>query len=206
MTTHSLILSPHEVLAALDDRLGLVVRPVKPQPTTSLPGHEGEIWHHASAGKWASGLLLESECPLGTPGDRLVGKETWCRHWRPDTGYLKEALYRADGIVFDNPEDGSPWKAATTMPRWASRITLEVVGVRCVRLQSLTEEDAAKTGIERRTIEGQVYFKNYRSGCWILDSTGSLRTSWSSHYGKRYPWESNPFAWAVGVKRVEVAA
>lgn len=87
-------------------------------------------------------------CPYGAPGDRLWVRETWQGPmweegtWDPDTDYHspKYCEYRADGgptpeyVDFDdNLHQG--WKPSIFMPRWASRITLEVTGVRVERLQ-----------------------------------------------------------------------
>ena len=222
MTTRSLILSPHEVHAALRGELGLVVRPVDHKLAMCFDTPRGP--EDVAAGypmvEDAYGDFHKAVglCPLGVPGDRLRCKEphyiqdahgqhrTDGLRWGPWSGLPttissdgKQIVYYKEGFDRSAP----CWRSPATMPAWASRITLEVVGVRCVRCGDITEEDAAKTGIERHTIEGQVYFKNYRSGCWTLDSTGSLRTHWSSRYGKRYPWESS-WCWCVGVKRVEI--
>lgn len=209
MTAHSLILSPHEVRAALDETLGLVVRPVKPQPTTTLMGHEGEVWHRVGEGKYQSGL--PDKCPLGVPGDRLRCKETY---------YIHNALgrHRSDGLRW-GPWGGLPttispdgeyiayykagfdrcapmWRSPATMPRWASRITLEVEGVRCVLVQELTEDDAKVAGMTGECPIGHI--PSYQSAPF----TYHFAQEWENRYGKKYPWDSNPWVWAVKVKRV----
>ena len=206
MTTHTLTLSPSEVLAALRGELGLVVRPVKPQPTmimdmepegySTVPSHDGENELHMS------------KCPLGVPGDRLVCKEP---HYIQGT----HGQHRADGLRWGSwsglPTTISPdgkqivyykegfdrsapcWRSHATMPAWASRITLEVVGVRCVRCGDITYEDAEKAGVADVLL-----------GTHGMSPLTMLRDAWNRRYGKRYPWESNPWCWCVEVKGVEL--
>lgn len=94
----------------------------------------------------------ERECPFGSPGDRMWGRETfYCDHCEfPDgpKGQLLSAMYyRADG----DPawEEGGPtvWRPSIHMPRWASRLTLENTDVRVQRVQDISEEDAIAEGI-----------------------------------------------------------
>jgi len=188
-TTRSVNLSEHEVLAALDDKQGLVVRPVKPQPTTTLMGHGDEIWHYVGEGKYRSGL--PDNCPLGVPGDRLRCREAW--------GEVVKASTTGGGDIVENGRvvyrETSPnaqvdqrWRSPATMPAWASRITLEVVGVRCVRFDELSHADAKLCG-------------------FIDDGLGHfipMQHAWHAKYAKRgLGWETNPFVWAVEVRGVE---
>jgi len=80
-------------------------------------------------------------CPYGTPGDRLWVRETFC-----DTG-CQRAVYRADTAV-ENWKYRI-WRPSIYMPRWASRITLEITDVRLERLQDISEADAAAEGVEQ---------------------------------------------------------
>lgn len=198
MTTHSLTLSPHEVLAALRGELGLVIRPVKPQPT---PEKNTGGWIPLGKGRWLNPAMAyetqdEWKCPLGVPGDRLVCRETF---------YIQDThgQHRTDGLRWGSwsglPTTISPdgkqiayykegfdrcapmWRSPATMPAWASRITLEVVGVRCVRIVDLVSADIFACGFG-----------------WA----GGLHEFWIAKYGTRYPWETS-WAWAVEVRRVE---
>jgi len=81
--------------------------------------------------------FCEAKCPFGVPGDRLWVRETW-----QDIGAADrpEYVYAADG------EWSGKWRPSIHMPRWASRITLEVVSVRVDRLEDISEEDAKAEG------------------------------------------------------------
>lgn len=112
-------------------------------------------------------------CPYGVPGDRLWVRETW-RGEGP--GSVK---YRADG-----DDVGSlKWRPSIFMPRWASRIDLEVTEVRVQRVQEITREDAIAEGVTTH------------------DVFGFMRL-WDSINGKRAPWASYPWVWALTFKRV----
>lgn len=126
-------------------------------------------------------------CPYGVIGDRLWVKETW---W-PCAGGV---VYRAGGLA-DCP-DGGKWKPARFMPRWASRITLEVSGVRVERLQHITEEDAEAEGVPPD-------FGNAFS-CASNDYRRSFSMAWEAINGRRAPWASNPWVWVISFRRVAV--
>ncbi len=87
------------------------------------------------------------------------------------------------------------------MPRWASRITLEVTDVRAERLQMISEEDAKAEGIH----------KPFGSQFWHSDVGKQLpgetpqwafRNLWESINGDRAPWDSNPWVWRVSFRRL----
>lgn len=153
--------------------------------------------------------VIERACPHGRIGDRLWVRETWC-----DTrvgGFDRPAHYKVD---IGNPSEandirlsyGLPWIPSIHMPRWASRITLEITGVRIERLQDITEEDAKAEGIERE--EGSAYWKNYETGPgWRYweSPIQSFRTLWDSIYGgdPAQCWDANPWVWVNEFRRVE---
>lgn len=124
------------------------------------------------------------KCPYGQPGDRLWVRETFaeidCR-----------LTYKADF------NDGAHcvvkrWIPSIHMPRWASRITLEITDVRVERLQNISEQDA------------------WAEGClgWDDDVTGGssgygeFSELWVSINGVE-SWNSNPWVWVVEFRRVE---
>jgi hypothetical protein len=82
--------------------------------------------------------------------------------------------------------------------RWASRITLEVVGVRVERLQDITENDAKAEGVEP-------FAKEWRDGDEPT-AIASFAMLWDSINGKRAAWASNPWVWRVEFRKVESCA
>ena len=143
-------------------------------------------------------------CPYGRPGDKLWVRETWQafeRGWDVYKGIPKSrpsnccTLYAADDV------DGDlGWRPSIHMPRWASRITLEITGVRVERLQAISEADAIAEGIEKL---GNDFWSLY--GQHNVDSTyspkASYRALWMSINGHE-SWHSNPWVWVVEFRRV----
>lgn len=132
------------------------------------------------------------QCPYGKPGDYLWVRETW------DVRFLegvneKQLCFRADMTSIKCPDKfkgelNYNWRPSIFMPRWASRILLEVVSVRVERLKEMKYED-----LEREGLSGEV---NCAIDSWI--------NLWNSINGKKHPWESNPWVWVVEFKRVEL--
>ena len=84
--------------------------------------------------------------------------------------------------------DGSrKWKSARFMPRWASRIDLTVIELRAQRILSITVDDVCADVPWVRTVD-------------------EFRKLWDEINGERYPWKSNPWAWAIMFARAERGA
>lgn len=166
MTERPINLHAHEVRAYLAGNLGLIVRPVKDSVDfLGAGGSAGPEWNDPNCWGWED---PENPChflvlgrnptqsnetpirsPFGQPGDKLWGRETW--------GIVSSVVaavrvpiannycaYRADN---PNPKP-LVWKPSTHMPRWASRITLEVTGLRIERLNDISEADAIAEGCD----------------------------------------------------------
>jgi len=87
------------------------------------------------------------------------------------------------------------------MPCWASRITPEIESVRVEMLQDITPEDAREEGIEFIP-RGEVI--NRHTSALYYDPILSFRELWDSINMKRgFPWESNPWVWAIGFRVIE---
>lgn len=184
-------------------------------------------------------------------GDRLWVKETWRLPGRLNekspTQVAAQAIaagyesawapvsYEADGARrnWDGGIWGEPGKTRVSihMPRWASRLTLEVTDVRVERLQDLTEEDARAEGVEpplsmetwscmdrtgrafellgepdAEMIEDQeIAHVQHVPARQLLTARDSFRGLWDSLNGKRASWSSNPWVWVLSFKRVEDA-
>jgi hypothetical protein len=152
-----------------------------------------------------------SYCPYGAVGDRLWVRETWTiKNWtdrecaqmgfanapqHPSEVYLgvpTRAVHHASWQPeFDAPYGPERWRPSIHMPRWASRITLEITGVRVERVQAITEDDAIAEGcFDEREHDGSLPSHIYRQ-------------LWDSLNAKRgYSWESNPWVWVLSFRRV----
>lgn len=155
-------------------------------------------------------------CPYGKPGDQLWVRETW----RTDAGLNDQApssfsawpiQYDADGHVlkhgsFFGNTDGKT-RVSIHMPRWASRISLEIAGVRVERLNDISEADAIAEGVEAIPYTGESAGPNRYSinmgGYWLNSPTaaGAYRMLWESINGDG-SWDANPWVWAVELKRL----
>jgi hypothetical protein len=139
------------------------------------------------AGTWG-------EEKYGHPGERLWVRETWA----PDPVYEDErrVCYRATAA----DESCIRWKPSIFMPRWASRITLEVTEVRVQRLQDISEEDARAEGVA----EGRIPADGQDDGRCVLHPTRrrAFEVGWDSINGDRAPWASNPWVWAISFRRL----
>ncbi len=151
-------------------------------------------WVYDKAREWwaeqGGAPLGPFRCPYGRPGDGLYVRETF-RWWEgggiyrgktPDPNRWKGiTVYRADG----GDDCDGPWRPAIFLPRWASRINLEITDVRVRRVQSISEGDAAAEGCATCP----------RKDHWAGDIFQRL---WDSINFKRgYGWETNPWVWAL---------
>ena len=165
---------------------------------------------------------LLRECPHGQPGDRIWVRETFrltdtfdldspsrVGERCIDAGYKKPwapILYEADGWRRDwhhvgtPPHDGTLPKQGKTrvsihMPRWASRILLEIVSVRAERLNDCSDADARAEG----TPGGHGVIPSYNYNATASEHYSHL---WESINGVG-SWAANPWVWVIEFKRVE---
>ncbi len=157
-------------------------------------------------------------CPFGAPGDRLWVRERFSPYRVPGgcACSIADATYAVlvDGTHVDRDGeitpglatysegawDGVRWRPSIHMPRWASRIALEVTGVRVERLQAITEEDARAEGVDQG--EGGRLYPSARAAR-ALSYRAGFEHLWNAINGKRAPWASNPWVWVVDFRRVE---
>ncbi|OYF73019.1 hypothetical protein CI612_27805 [Klebsiella quasipneumoniae subsp. similipneumoniae] len=97
------------------------------------------------------------------------------------------------------------WRPSIHMPRWASRILLEITDVRVERLNAISEEDARAEGI----IDGGCLNCGEPEPCGCAnpepDATDAFAYLWQSIYGQEN-WNANPWVWVIEFKRVEGGA
>jgi len=134
-------------------------------------------------------------CPYGQPGDRLWVRETWARNedQLSETRMDTSLVYRADGETRaqDNGTD-LPWRPSIHMPRAASRITLEITGVRVERLQEISVEDCIAEGMQSR-------MREHDAACDLRDQ---YRDLWEQINGPG-SWAANPFVWVIEFRKLE---
>lgn len=150
------------------------------------------------------------KCPYGVPGDLLVVRETWQLHERfTDVGRVVYAASVQRG--WSEAHEDIPlarigdckakpfqqgFRPSIHMPRWASRLTLEITDVRVERLQDISEADAIAEGIERPGI-GAPFWKSYTDNTMpTLDPVTSYMGLWNSINGPDADF-ANPWVWAV---------
>ncbi|EBP1711773.1 hypothetical protein NY66_17325 [Salmonella enterica] len=193
-----MIFNGEMVRAILDGRKTQTRRIMKNQPAGDYPETPALIRNVGTGFQW-HGLYGESSifnCPLGSIGERIWVRETWAEAGAsaPD---LK--LYRANypdhvPAHYENvpPAEEIRRTPSIHMPRWASRLTLEITGVRVERLRDLSEDDAKSEGITPPSggvLPGWEYRINFRD-------------LWMDIYGTDN-WEANPWVWVIEFKRVE---
>ena len=220
-----ILFSAPMVRALLDGSKTQTRRVMKTQPpegTTSVA-----VYHHPAArdGRprfWSLGPDPETHgateylqpdwalpCPYGAPGDQLWVRETFCPIFPQDPHYNGgrpiEHDYRATYQHGDRMGDlfglKKKWTPAIHMPRDASRIDLEVTGVRVECLQDISEADARAEGAREC---------DPVSGREVLLAGASQRGSFVLHYRDIWEqingassWAANPWVWVVEFKRIK---
>lgn len=207
MKERPILFSEPMVRAIIEGRKTQTRRLMKPQPACPYV-HE-----------------VTRKCPLGTVGDRLWVREAFgFSHQADDVNCREQVIvYRAghpyavtdagvdelkrckDGQLME-PNHFVPkplkWYGPTQLPRWASRITLEITEVRVQRLHDISEDDVWKEGVDRShwryDIDGE---------CWPASDSQArqwFRPIWESIHGHD-SWELNPWVWAISFNRVKVS-
>lgn len=162
-----------------------------------LPG-DADYINCASHDEWLE--RRRKQCPYGAPGDRLWVRETWSDS--SGSNGTKLALYRA---TYPGPS-GIYWRPSIHMPRWASRITLELTGVRLERVQEISEADAMSEGVEANYWADFGPDGEIRKGeSWKYRA--GFHETWDVINLKRgYGWDVNPWVWVLEFRRVGGAA
>jgi hypothetical protein len=135
---------------------------------------------------------FNSYCPYDNV-DLLWVREAFC-HGLPEIGKLPW-YYKAD----EKPEDQgmTRWKPSIHMPRWASRITLEITNIRIERLQDIRDADCYDEGIES-WLEDHKNLPVFSDGtpAKYLNIRQAFRALWESVYGEG-SWDANPWVWVI---------
>ena len=183
MTEKPILFSGEMVKAILNGRKTQTRRAIKPQPGDDYTKNskisydaDGDcIWWRLPGPM----VMTGAKNKFGKIGDRLWVKETFqpvqlaseVTQWR----------YRAT-----DKKGLAPWKPSIFMPRKASRITLEITGIRVERLKDISNEDCFAEGLPADTTKG--------NRTWYGDL-------WEEINGKG-SWDENPWVWVVAFKKV----
>lgn len=211
MTDRPILFSGPMVRAILSGTKTQTRRVVKPQPADYQAlrpePRDGCRWvfiAHSDRPTYAF-ATGDALCPYGQPGSRLWVREAWrafaALNKTPPRSIPKDApiWYEAQDEVPFHPTAYGKLRPGMFMPRWASRITLEITGVRVERLQDISSADAIAEGIESSAGEWRDYL-NPKGDC--LTPRNSFRTLWQSINGPD-SWAANPWVWVVEFKRLE---
>lgn len=147
-------------------------------------------------------VLGAISCPFGAVGDRIWVREAFRVHSRAtDVATLvykasernswTEQTRRVPVAVCNKPATPEKWTPSLHMPRWASRILLEITGVRVERLRSMSQDDARAEGVI--------------AASGPMEAGLAFRELWDSIYGEE-SWKANPWVWVIEFKRVEGGA
>ena len=211
ITERGMIFNAEMVRAILDGRKTQTRRPIKWKQTRFT-----EIGEREDGSKWPWSEDAEHAfdfwhpCPFGSVGDRIWVRETFQgplfdfdlmdSYCKDSTPFEKSefCVYKADGVPAPEFYDADDelhccWRPSIHMPRWASRILLEITDVRVERLKSISDRDALREGCSAADM---------KSGDCVADVFARL---WSSIYGSD-SWNANPWVWVIEFKRVEGGA
>jgi hypothetical protein len=193
-----------------------VIAPGEAAPKLAWLGHRFGFFSQLPDGE-----KVFSPCRFGGPGDRLFVRERF-RLIEGDGSERSEIQYAdasfkclPDDLYSDDPVYGRlidwtahhplAWKPSIHMPRWASRITLEITGVRVERLNEISEEDCWREGIE--VLDGDFEGSDIcamakRIGGSYEDGKPTFAMLWESINGPG-SWDLNPWVWVVEFKKTD---
>lgn len=178
------------------------------------------------------GGLVGYRCPYGQPGDQLLGRESFRLFYdgRADLHYIE---YR-DGVRILTPHEDAvtglieradwpkepdgradqrrtKWYSPICMPQAASRITMEITGVRVERARDISEDDAIRDGVHRVRIgEGYPDVFSAKPVSWSDAFEGAAETSEDPRVAYRCLYESmngpaswkNDWVWVLEIRRL----
>ncbi|MCR6026809.1 hypothetical protein HLI26_07415 [Salmonella enterica subsp. enterica] len=201
MKERGMIFNAEMVRAILDGRKTQTRRIVKSDCMDIGEKDDGTLWpwreHDNGGDYWYP-------CPFGAVGDRIWVRETFAtlepgsyEPVKPQHGYCQDLRYAATDRLAKSGSDirGYKWIPSLHMPRWASRITLEITGVRVERIASISTESARAEGYPaERAADGGV-----------IDPWLWFRDLWDGIYPEQ-SFKVNPWVWVIEFKRIEGGA
>jgi hypothetical protein len=240
-----IIYTAESVRAILEGRKTQTRRVINPQPEYQGKKSFGDAWKWSKGKDWFAGvtteqlvgkfgLLHDSRSTHGVPGDRLWVREAWCPvdegeeggwvDWDPQSevedGYGEPEciLYKTDDV------HGFTFRSPRFMPRWASRILLDLVQLRVERVQDITAKDCLAEGVRYpvRALEGgkvrpmicvsdqslmphilKIKNKMTHENLLIAHFAGMWDSINAKRDGGKYAWEKNPWVWVLETRRID---
>lgn len=208
MVDRPILFSAPMVRAILDGRKTQTRRVVKPRGRVSLFDVEAD-----GSPMWTDSYIMDPgnaewrmrDNPYGVPGDRLWVRETWGINHSdyfapiPKQRPPLEDEYFVFLATEDDPEivHEMPWRPSIHMPRWASRITLQITDVRVERLNEISEADALAEGAPCGGLDDDGRFYEVATGGTYRCGFGAL---WE-HINGPGSWDANPWVWVVAFER-----
>jgi hypothetical protein len=223
MRERGILFSAPMVRAILSGAKTQTRRVVRPQPSSQpfLSTVEAGRWHWCDGVRSTGPGIFDpsAKCPFGARDDRLWVRETFVR-------VHDEVLYRADLMPEQRQEEREvlriaksdyPWRPAIYMPRWASRLTLEVTDLRVERVADISEQDARAEGAlaaiseiddprasDRTAERWALWTLRTDPGSCVGTARGAFASLWERINGKRpgCAWSDNPWVWAISFRRI----
>ncbi len=204
-----ILMSGPMVLATREGRKTMTRRIINPQP--SYVDKDGR-WYRMPSGGYSLNCYT---CPYGKPGDRLWVREAFRYSLRGDEslkGYITGIDYRSDGlfkrIQFDewqiNNYDAFKVRPSIHMPRWASRINLEITDIKVERVQDISFNDILSEGVNERLNKiGRDNLKKIRPE-WPLET--EVRYVWACLWDTingSGAWKRNDYVWAISYEEID---
>ncbi len=210
--TRTVNLSAHEALAAKENRLTTLIRPVKQPEPKIING----LWQiEAPVGKpfnmgenppcsvfqtndnWILAEVLSMNSPF-TPGQVIVAREAWAKEYH---------LGRWTGVYFYKADNNAPdiwwrseWKSPVTMPHWVARHHFKVLSVEVKRVEDVTDDEIMQWGIKPIPIESLGWKRKQMLG---LPPDTSFFAAFNQYWNRRYKFE---WCWVARVRRESCAS
>ena len=218
MKERPILFSALMVRAILDGRKTQTRRVMKPQPSSEFapivgPYHrtlvdkrDGEQYPSPQLYWGAADEREDYPCPYGQPGDRLWVRETWNYEWA-GRAEVNRVRYFAGGYNEDVPQNypyprarEGKWRPSIHMPRWASRIILEITAVRVEYVQDISQADACAEGAPPSHpsidhVSRQFDYPDFPRS-WFAQLWESINSGGS--------WSANPWVWVIEFRRIQL--
>ena len=204
MKERPIIFSGESIRAIRERRKTQTRRAVKPQPPKWKPAEINGSFTWRDASDHFRRNLSIYDCPYGQPGDRLWVRETW-RVSPPYDSYRAGELgpncrpvwYAATPNRAREATDGGRMRPSIHMPRWASRLTLEILKIRVERVQEINVQQHDEV-----LREGWPWGKQWPKRPVVAD----FAEMWDQiHANHGFAWDANPLVWVIEFRALSPA-